>query len=86
MGEAIAKEMGYPTIIHLPKWHLYGKSAGFKRNDLIVADADIVLAFFAPGERSHGTANTVASAKLAGKRVFEYQTGKGWYAHETLGL
>ena len=84
-GERAAKAIGIPTIIHLPEWEKYGKSAGFKRNDLIVRDADVVIAFFAPGPRSKGTANTVASAKLAGKAVYEYHEGQ-WFTHEVLGL
>ncbi len=75
IGEQIAKELSLPTIIHLPDWNKFGKSAGFKRNALIVRDADVVLAFFAPGPRSNGTANTVASAKIAGKVVHVYHEG-----------
>lgn len=83
IGEAVAKSFNLPTIIHLPQWEVYGKSAGYKRNALIVRDADVVLAFFAPGPRSKGTANTVASAKLAGKTVHEYHAGT-WYSHNTI--
>lgn len=74
IGEAIAKDLSLPTIIHLPDWS-QGRGAGFARNKLIVRDADVVLAFFAPGPRSNGTANTVAQAKIAGKRVFVYHEG-----------
>lgn len=75
IGEAIAKDLSLPTIIHLPDWKTYGKSAGFRRNALIVADADVVLAFFAPGPRSRGTAHTVAAAKIKGIPVFVYHEG-----------
>ena len=74
-GETIAIQRGVARIIHLPEWDKYGKSAGFRRNDLIVADADMVLAFYAPGPRSRGTSNTVASAKIAGKPVHVYHEG-----------
>lgn len=75
LGEQIAKRLNLPTIIHLPEWERYGKSAGFKRNALIVRDADVVLAFFAPGPRTPGTSNTVAAAKIAGKTVHVYHEG-----------
>jgi hypothetical protein len=84
-GERAAKDLGIPTIVHLPEWDRYGKSAGFKRNDLIVRDADVVIAFFAPGPRSKGTANTVASARLKGKAVYEYHEGT-WYSHLPMGI
>lgn len=75
IGEQIAKDLSLPTIIHLPDWQGGGRSAGFDRNKLIVRDADVVLAFFAPGPRSNGTAHTVAQAKIAGKKVFVYHEG-----------
>ena len=72
LGAEAAKELSMPTIIHLPDWERYGRSAGFKRNELIVRDADVVLAFFAPGPLSNGTKHTVALAHKAGKPVFIY--------------
>lgn len=75
LGEKIAKEFALPTIIHLPNWELFGRGAGFRRNMLIVRDADVVLAFFAPGPRSKGTSHTVAEAKIKGKVVHVYHEG-----------
>lgn len=74
LGEQIAKGLSLPTIIHLPDW-TQGRGAGFARNKLIVRDADIVLAFFAPGPRTPGTSHTVAAAKIAGKVVHVYHEG-----------
>lgn len=76
LAEQVAKELSIPTIVHLPNWNLYGKSAGFRRNDLIVKDADMVIAFFADGKKSRGTSNTVAQARLAGKEVMVYHEGE----------
>lgn len=76
MGGEVAKELSLPTIIHLPDWDRFGRSAGFRRNELIVADADVVLAFFAPGPLSNGTKHTVALAHKAGKPVFIYHEGR----------
>lgn len=68
--------LGVRTITHWPEWEKFGKSAGFKRNALIVADADLVIAFFAPGPRSKGTANTVALALGASKPTRIYHEGR----------
>lgn len=46
---------------HLPDWERYGKRAGFIRNELIVKDADMVLAFW--DGLSKGTANSLSIAK-----------------------
>ena len=75
LGEEAARRLRVPVIVHLPDWATFGKSAGFKRNDLIVRDADMVLAFFAPGPRSKGTSHTVAAAKIKGIPVHIYHEG-----------
>ena len=76
IGEAIAKELSLPTLIYLPDWARFGKSAGFRRNMDIVRDADVILAFFAPGPKSNGTKHTVAEARIAGKPVYVYHEGR----------
>lgn len=52
---------------HLPNWDLYGKRAGFVRNELIIKDADMVLAFWGvdpkTGEYSRGTGHSLSIAK-----------------------
>ncbi len=65
-----AKELGLPIKIFYPNWNKYGKSAGFKRNELIVEYADEVLAIY-KGERTPGTANSVGHAKAMGKPYVE---------------
>ena len=75
LGAFWARELSIPTIIHLPDWDRFGKSAGYRRNELIVRDSDMVLAFFAPGPRSRGTQHTVAIARAAGKTVHIYHEG-----------
>ena len=57
------------TLIKFPaEWNKYGKSAGFIRNQQIVDNCDMVLAFW-DGE-SRGTADTIAKAKKAKKPTF----------------
>jgi SLOG family YspA-like protein len=81
LGELVAQEFSLPTIVHRPRWYRDGKyipSAGFERNTTIVEDADVVLAFYAPGPLSRGTSDTVRKAQLAGKPVHCYHEGK-WF-------
>ena len=65
-----AKERGFPCLIYYPKWYNeegeYDKGAGFKRNYLIVKDADIVVAFTTG---SAGTQNSIDTANQLGKKV-----------------
>lgn len=72
MGEAWTIENGMSTIIHLPDWKKYGKPAGYRRNELIVRDAGLVLAF--QRDSSKGTQHTIDIARREGVevRVFEY--------------
>lgn len=52
---------------HLPDWQRYGRSAGFKRNKLIVADADLLIAFQL--DHSRGTQHSIDLAHTAGVPV-----------------
>lgn len=45
-AEQFAKRWVLKTKIFLPEWDKYGKSAGFKRNELIINEADKVIAFW----------------------------------------
>lgn len=62
--------------VYRPDWAKYGKSAGPKRNQLMLDDGkpDLVVAF--PGGR--GTADMIRRAKVAGVKVVEIG-----YAHKT---
>lgn len=75
IAEQVARELHIKTIIHYPDWKHFGKSAGFRRNALIVDDSDIVIAFFADGPRSLGTMNTVQNARSAQKTIHIYHAG-----------
>lgn len=48
---------------YLPDWETWGKSAGFRRNQLIIDAADVVIAFW--DGKSRGTAHSIG---LAGKQ------------------
>lgn len=61
--EHIAEYIEYPA-----EWNKYGKSAGFIRNQTIVDNCDMVLAFW--DGQSRGTADTIEKAKKAKKPTF----------------
>ena len=65
MAEACAKERQLSVVVHYPDWNKYGKAAGPIRNEIIVKDCDILVAFW--DGTSRGTANAIQLAKAAGK-------------------
>lgn len=73
LGERWADEQGIRKKIFPADWNRYGKSAGFRRNRDIVANADLVAAFW--DGRSRGTANTIELARMAMKTVKTFKFG-----------
>jgi hypothetical protein len=65
LGARYAREHEILFTEFLPDWNLYGKSAGFKRNQQIV-DATNVLVAYWDGD-SHGTKHSIALARAAQK-------------------
>lgn len=61
IGATIARRNGIRVTEYLPDWERYGKRAGFVRNELIIRNADAVLAFW--DGQSKGTANSLSIAK-----------------------
>jgi hypothetical protein len=57
IAERWALQNGIPTILHIPDWTKYGKSAGIIRNKLIVYDCDECVAFW--DGISKGTKSTI---------------------------
>lgn len=62
-----ARRRNLPLAIHPAEWGRYGRSAGAKRNQRIVDDADRVVAFW--DGKSPGTLITIELARKAGKPV-----------------
>jgi YspA, cpYpsA-related SLOG family len=60
-------KLGIKCIIFVPNWELYGKSAGFIRNKLIVKECDRLVAFW--HNESRGTENSINEALKANKNV-----------------
>jgi hypothetical protein len=69
-AEQIAKEFGLSILIHFPNYRKFGKIAPLKRNDLIVKNSDIVIAF--PTNNSRGTYDTIKKAKRKKKKVYVF--------------
>ncbi len=59
-----AIERGIPLVVHPADWNRHGKSAGFRRNKLIVRDADFMVAF--PTKASKGTRHSIDLAREKG--------------------
>jgi hypothetical protein len=70
-AERYAREENHRLVVFLPEWEKYGKSAGFRRNELIVEKADMVAAFW-DGE-SKGTKHSITLAELLHKPVYIYK-------------
>lgn len=60
-ANAWAEAMKIPTMIFLPDWDKFGKSAGYKRNHQIIMEAECCVAFW-DGE-SKGTKSSIDLAK-----------------------
>jgi hypothetical protein len=57
LGEIWAKEFNKETLIFLPDWNKYGKRAGFIRNQDIVKNSDLIIAFW--DGHSKGTKSSI---------------------------
>ena len=67
LAEKAALELGIPTKIFLPEWNKFGRRAGFIRNQLIIDEAQEVIAFW--DGVSKGTKNSIDITKSQNKRV-----------------
>ena len=68
IAEQMAKTLGIPTKEYLADWKSYGKSAGQKRNQVMIDDGrpDLVLAFHNNIQESKGTKDMISRANKAG--------------------
>jgi len=58
-------------IIRPAKWDIWGKSAGYKRNVIMVEEAEQVIAIW--DGKSKGTKHTIDIAKQKNKKLFIYK-------------
>lgn len=68
MGEQWAKSNSFQTLIFPANWDKYGKRAGFLRNEDIIKNSDIVVAFW--DGVSNGTRHSLGLAKKYKKPTF----------------
>jgi len=69
LAKQFAKENNIPYKEFLPKWNIYGKSAGYKRNVQIVKHSDIIVAFRTKISENKGTNHTIKIAEEQGKEI-----------------
>ena len=62
LGELYADRHGLIPQIIKPDWKKHGKQAGFIRNSEIVAESDIIMAFW--DGQSRGTQDSITKAKM----------------------
>lgn len=67
LAEKYAKKNNIDLKVFPAEWEKYGKSAGFKRNHLIVNASDMIVAFRV--NKSRGTTHTIEVAKFKKKEV-----------------
>jgi hypothetical protein len=68
IGELYAQSNNIPTLIFLPNWEKYGKSAGFIRNSKIVDNCDVIIGFW--DLNSRGTKDSLKKAKNLNKIIY----------------
>lgn len=64
IAASAARAYGVGLLLHLPDWYTHGKAAGPIRNELIVRDADALVAWW--DGQSKGTAHSIALARKKG--------------------
>ena len=68
-GEDKAKELGLHCIVYPAKWDIYGKTAGFKRNEQMAQIANACILF--PG--GNGTADMEKRAYKHNLIIYKYK-------------
>ena len=76
LAEAVADEAGIDLVVYHADWDRFGKSAGYKRNQQIVADADRLVAFFGPDGITKGTKHSIDLAYQKGIPIDIYFQGR----------
>ena len=81
-AENEAKRRGIKVLIIPANWKKYGKSAGYKRNILIVEKADLVIACW-NSQHSKGTGHSIKLAKELGIKTIIIKEKIKHYAENT---
>lgn len=67
LAELYAKIHSIPTRIFLPDYKTYGRSAPLIRNEQIIKESDVVIAFW--DDKSTGTLHALSKAKSYDKEI-----------------
>jgi hypothetical protein len=73
LARRYARENGIRMVEHFPNWKRHGRVAGFLRNEKIVKDAEVVVAFW--DGKSKGTQHTISLAERKGIDVHVVEFG-----------
>lgn len=74
MCQRFCKEEGFDIHIRYPKYKVHGKPATFIRNERIVRNSDLVLAFYSKDRfQIGGTANAASWARKLNIPLFEFE-------------
>ena len=68
-----AKKKGIAWKEYPADWDKLGKAAGPIRNEKMIGDANIVMAFLERGKENKGTQNAISQAKKLKKTVFVFE-------------
>lgn len=71
LGERYAIDKGYNIDRHPAEWDVYGKSAGYRRNEEMAKCSDALVAFW--DSASRGTKHMISTAKRYGLDILVYQ-------------
>lgn len=74
MAQRFCKEQGFDISIKYPKYRVFGPPATFVRNEKIVENSDLVLAFYSKDRfQIGGTANSAKWARQLDKPLYEFE-------------
>lgn len=74
LAEQLAVEWNLWKKVFPAEWDKYGKSAGYRRNELIVEYSDMIFAFW--DGKSKGTQHTINLTKRYGKPIYVFTDWK----------
>jgi len=72
LGEDFARAAGIPVALYPAEWTKYGKSAGYRRNEVMAANADALIAIW--DGKSVGTKHMIDIAKKFKLKVYVHRT------------
>lgn len=74
LGEQYANAHGIPVKQFPADWNRYGKSAGYRRNEVMARYADALIAIW--DGQSPGTRHMINIARQMGLKVYVHRTGE----------